>query len=227
MKASETEIAYLCAAASRYFKRAVNRADVVWTYSGVRPLFDDGASEAQDATRDYVLKLESGEGRAPLLNIIGGKITTYRRLAEDALATLAGFMPELGRHAGWTANAPLPGGDFPAEGAAALAEDLQRAYPFLDSRRARRLVRHYGTESRQILSERRSLAECGRDFGGDLTEAEVGYLIDNEFARCAADIVWRRTKSGLRMSAAQIDALDSWIAARFREPRTQEARARK
>jgi glycerol-3-phosphate dehydrogenase len=211
VRASEAEIDYLCAAASRYFKNAITRADVVWTYSGVRPLYEDGAMSAQEATRDYVLKLEAGSDQAPLLNIIGGKITTYRRLAEDALELLSGVFPVLKREGSWTASAPLPGGDFPPDGANALAEDLRREYPFLDSRRAHRLVRHYGTEARRLLGESRTEADLGRDFGGDLTQAEVTHLLRHEFARCAEDIVWRRTKSGLRMSAEEIGALEAWI----------------
>ncbi len=216
--ATEAEIDYLCEAASSYFKTRVTRDDVVWTYSGVRPLFDDGAGAAQKTTRDYVLKLDGGGAQAPLLSVFGGKITTYRCLAEDALSRLAVLLPALGRNAGWTAAAALPGGDFPADGAAALAAELQRNYPFLGERRARRLVRHYGTESRRILAGRRSLAECGLDFGGDLMEAEVLHLIEHEFVRSAADIVWRRTKSGLRMRAEEIAALDAWVATRLTSP---------
>ena len=213
-RASEAEIDYLCRAATSYFKRGVERADVVWTYSGVRPLYDDGATAAQEATRDYVLKLEAGEGLAPLLNIFGGKITTYRRLAEDALARLAPVLPGAGQGTGWTAHAALPGGDFPVQGAADLAAALRREYPFLDARRARRLVRHYGTEARLMLGGARSLADLGRAFGGDLTEAEVNHLMGREYARTAEDVVWRRTKSGLRMSAQEIAELDRWMTAR-------------
>ena len=173
----------------------------------MRPLYDDGASAAQDVTRDYVLKLEA-DGRAPLLNIIGGKITTYRRLAEQTLKLLAAAGPEFRRGAPWTANVPLPGGDFPVDGADALAEALRRDYPFLDARQARRLVRSYGTTARKWLGERRSASDCGRVFGGGLTEAEVVYLMEREFALTAADVVWRRTRLGLVMSADEIAALD-------------------
>ena len=211
VKATETEIEYLISGANSYFRRTLRREDVVWTYSGVRPLYDDGASAAQNATRDYVLTLDGGADQAPLLNIFGGKITTYRRLAEDALRTLTNVIPELSRHAGWTATAALPGGDFPTDGAAALVKTLMREYPDLDQRQAARLVRHYGTEGRAILSAGRT-----RSFGGDLTEAEVAHLMDKEYARCAEDVVWRRTKSGLRMSAEEIAALDGWMKARRR-----------
>ena len=211
VSATDTEIDYLCQGASRYFARPVTPGDVVWTYSGVRPLYDDGASSAQDSTRDYVLTMEGVHDEAPLLNVFGGKITTYRRLAEDALAKLWDALPGLKHNVGWTASAPLPGGDFPADGAPALIDALRRDYPFLDARRARRLVRHYGTESWRLLGANRSAADCGRDFGGDLTAAEVDYLVEQEFARSAEDVVWRRTKSGLRMSADEIAALHQWM----------------
>ena len=214
VRATAEEIAYLCAAASSYFTTSVVPADVVWTYSGVRALFNDGASAAQETTRDYVLAVDGGNGEAPLLSVFGGKITTYRCLAEDALGKLAALNPAIGRNAGWTARSTLPGGAFPPGGAAALSEELRRAYPFLDARRARRLVHHYGTATRAMLGARRTAAECGRDFGGDLTEAEVSYLMAHEFARTAADVAWRRTKSGLRMTQAQVAALDDWMAAR-------------
>ncbi len=211
--ASEEEIAYLCASASDYFKAPVRREDVTWSYSGVRPLYDDGAAAAQEATRDYVLKLEAEPGQAPLLSIFGGKITTYRCLAEDVLAKLAAILPEAGRHVGWTATQPLPGGNFPIDGAGNLAEALKRAHPFLTDAQAERFVRHYGTLSHRILGKAETATDLGRDFGGGLSAAEVDYLMQSEFARTAEDVVWRRTKSGLRMSAEEIAALDGWMRA--------------
>ncbi len=212
--ASEAEIEYLRAAANRYFRRTVRPEDVVWKYSGVRPLYDDGASAAKDATRDYVLTLEGGAGQPALLNVFGGKITTYRRLAEDALAKLSGVMPEAALRAGWTASAKLPGGDFPIDGAGALAAELRRRHAFLTEREARRYVRHYGTESWRILGDSRRREDLGRAFGGDLTEAEVDYLIEKEYARSAEDVIWRRTKSGLRMRPVEVAALGEWMTAR-------------
>ena len=211
VKATPQEIGYLCAAASSYFKTSISPADVVWTYSGVRPLYNDGCAKAQETTRDYVLTLDE-TGGAPLLSVFGGKITTYRCLAEDVLAKLASRFPGSGDKAGWTGMAPLPGGDFPRDGAAALADRILATYPFLDRRRARRLVRHYGTEALTMLGSAHSAADLGRAFGGDLTETEVLHLIRNEYARTAADVVWRRTKSGLRMTASEIEDLDRWIA---------------
>ncbi len=202
------EAEYLCRFASAYFKTPVTKADIVWTYSGVRPLYDDGAKSATAATRDYVLTLAEGPG-APLLNIFGGKITTYRKLAEAALAKLRPFFPGAG--ADWTAGVALPGGEFPVDGFDRLTESLHRAYPFLTAAWARRLVRAYGTEALDVLGEAREAADLGPDFGATLTGAEVRWQMDHEYARAAADVVWRRTRLGLRMTEAQIAALDDWM----------------
>ena len=213
-KATPEEIDYLCAAASEYFREPVTPSSVVWTYSGVRPLYDDGASKAQEATRDYVLTLDAPQGQAPLLSVFGGKITTYRCLAEDALDKLAQVFPNWERRKGWTAESALPGGDFAPGTAGDLIEALVRDYPFLTPREARRLVRHYGLEARDILGGAKDRAGLGQDFGGFLTEAEIVHLMEREFARDAEDVVWRRTKSGLHMSAQDIEALDRFIKAR-------------
>ncbi|WP_199259266.1 glycerol-3-phosphate dehydrogenase [Paracoccus binzhouensis] len=209
-RCSDAERDYLCAFASQYFARAVTPDQVVWTYSGVRPLYNDGAKSATAATRDYVLSLD-GAG-APLLNVFGGKITTYRRLAEGALAKLAPFFPQAG--GAWTARVPLPGGDFPVDGVEDLIAQLQASHPFLPLRQARRLVRTYGTEAFLLLDGAESMAALGRDFGAGLTEAEVNWLIRNEFARSAPDILWRRTKLGLHMDEAQCRELEAFVAAR-------------
>jgi glycerol-3-phosphate dehydrogenase len=208
--ASEEEIAYLCAAASEYFRAPVRPEDVVWTYSGVRPLYDDGASSAQEATRDYVLHLDAPDGAPALLSVYGGKITTYRRLAEAALAKLSGHLPASGAPA-WTATVPLPGGDFPIDGYAALVSETLRAHPFLPDALAARLVRAYGTRASRILAGATAMADLGRTFGADLTEAEVRYLMREEFASRADDVLWRRTKLGLSVSAAQAAALDAFM----------------
>lgn len=206
---SDAEIDYLCAAASEYFSEPVRRSDVVWTYSAVRPLYDDHASKAQEATRDYVLKGEGDAGHAPIVNAFGGKITTYRRLSEAMLEKIEGF---LGRRGGpWTADAPLPGGDFPQTGFDAEVGRLGASYPFLGERLARRLTRLYGTRARTLLGEAGSLADLGRDFGAELYEAEVVYLMRHEWARTAEDVLWRRTKRGLHFSAEQIAALDEFM----------------
>ncbi|MFN6952961.1 MAG: glycerol-3-phosphate dehydrogenase [Albidovulum sp.] len=204
---TDAEIDYLCAFASEYFARPVTRADVVWTYSGVRPLYDDGASSASAATRDYVLTLDA-EG-PPVLNVFGGKITTYRKLAEAAMAKLAPYLAF--SRGNWTAGAPLPGGDFPVEGVADLVDQLTARYPFLDGFTARRLVRCYGTEATDVLGEADRASDLGRGFGAGLTEAEVRWLMQKEYARTAEDVVWRRTKLGLRMTSEEIVALETWM----------------
>ncbi|ESX24360.1 MULTISPECIES: glycerol-3-phosphate dehydrogenase [unclassified Mesorhizobium] len=209
VKISDTEIDYLCAAASEYFAEAVTRPDIVWTYSAVRPLYDDGASKAQEATRDYVLKADGGEGKAPIVNAFGGKITTYRRLSESMLEKIEGFLGKRGKP--WTANAPLPGGDFPATGFDVQVAKLKSAYPFLDQRLARRLTRLYGTRAQVLLGLAKSNADLGRNFGADLYEAEVRYLSENEWALTAEDVLWRRTKRGLHLSREQASALDEFM----------------
>ncbi|PLP58579.1 glycerol-3-phosphate dehydrogenase [Mesorhizobium loti] len=206
---SEGEIDYLCSAASEYFSDPVTRADIVWTYSAVRPLFDDGASKAQEATRDYVLKAEGGEGVAPLVNAFGGKITTYRRLAESMLEKIEGFLGKRGEP--WTAKGTLPGGDFPATGYEAEVAKLTKAFPFLDARMAKRLVRLYGTRAHILLGLAKSKADLGQDFGADLYEAEVRYLAENEWAQTAEDILWRRTKRGLHFDREQTAQLEAFL----------------
>ena len=209
--ASEEEIEYLCAGASQYFRRPVRREDVVWTYAGVRPLVDDGSGKPEAATRGYRLDLtDPGEG-APLLSVFGGKITTYRHLAEEAVDLLAGRMPLL-EAPHWTAEAALPGGDFAMDGVTALQASLEADYPFLGPAWAHRLVRTYGTKARDILGSAACRADCGIDFGHDLTEAEVRYLIRQEWARTAEDVLWRRTKLGLRLSAGQARELAQFMA---------------
>jgi glycerol-3-phosphate dehydrogenase len=210
--ATSDEVAYLCAAASANFARPVTSEDVVWSWSGVRPLYDDGASEARAATRDYVLELDTAEGAAPLLSVFGGKITTYRRLAEAALSRLAPLLPSLAARAGWTATESLPGGDFAVDGRAAVAAALLERYPFLEAPEAARLVRLYGTRAFAVLGDARARADLGHAFGAGLTEREVDYLVAEEWARTAADIVWRRSKLGLRLTTEEIAALDGHLA---------------
>lgn len=209
--ATPAEIAYLCEAVSVYFRTAVAPDDVVWAFSGVRPLYDDGASEAKAATRDYVFEVDARAGAAPLLSIFGGKITTYRRLAEEALERLK---PHLRPHAGpWTASAALPGGDFPVDGLASLTADLMRLAPFLDAANARRLVRAYGAEAAVILGGARTGADLGEHFGAGLTAREVDHLTTHEWARTADDVLWRRSKLGLRVDEAGRTRLAAYMGA--------------
>ena len=194
---------YLCDFASRYFKRPVTRDQIVWTYSGVRPLYDDGASSATAATRDYTLALDQGGDGAPCLNIFGGKITTYRRLAEHALEKLAPFFPAASP--AWTAGVPLPGGDFAVDGVDRLAQELQERHAITPAH-ALRMVRAYGTDARTILD-----APQGRDFGATLSEAELRWMVRHEFACSGEDALWRRSKLGLRLDEAQAQAVDGWM----------------
>ena len=212
VKASAEEIEYLCASVSEYLAKPVRPEDVVWTYAGVRPLYDDGASEAKAATREYVLELDT-PGGAPLLSIYGGKITTYRRLAEEALERLAPYLRSTKAREGWTAKSPLPGGDLDVSAVAALTAELICGYPFLAPAHASRLAHAYGTRAAKLLGSAKSIADLGQSFGATLTESEVRYLMVSEWARTAEDIVWRRSKLGLRLSPAEIAAIDDWIVA--------------
>jgi glycerol-3-phosphate dehydrogenase len=205
---TDAERDYLLTFASQYFERPVTRADVVWSYSGVRPLYDDGAKSATAATRDYVIKVDD-TGGAPLLNVFGGKITTYRRLAETALEKIVRVFP--GTPGAWTAGAPLPGGDFPVTGVPRLIADLKATHPFLGDFWAGRLVRAYGTEAAQLMAGATDAQDLGEDFGATLTAREVSWLMEREFARTAQDVVWRRSKLGLRLTAEQIERLDDWM----------------
>ena len=205
------EIDYLCSVVNEYFRAALGAADVVWTFAGVRALYDDGAGKFQDIGREYVLTLDEHSGEAPLLNVYGGKITTYRRLAEDALGKLAHFFP---RSRAWTARSALPGGDFIYDGVDALIARTQRHWPFLAADHARRLVHAYGTRVDEVLKAVQSPADLGIRFGADLTEVEVRYLMAREWAQTADDVLWRRTKLGLRFTDAQRAALHRFMADR-------------
>ncbi|MCQ8780672.1 glycerol-3-phosphate dehydrogenase [Mangrovibrevibacter kandeliae] len=213
---SEAEVDYLLASASDYFARPVTRADIAWTYSGVRPLYDDGASKAQEATRDYVLKVEGGPGEPGLLNCFGGKITTYRVLAEEVLEQIGRAIGAKGK--GWTGTQPLPGGDYPVDGTDRIEAELSRRLPDLDARTVRRLVRAYGTDASRIAAS----GDLGHDLGHGLSEAEVGWLVRNEWARTADDILWRRTKLGLRFSREETARLEAHLA-QVREERRAAA----
>ena len=205
---SDEERDYLLNFASNYFAKPVTAEDVKWSYSGVRPLYDDGASSASAATRDYVLKLNT-EGGAPILNIFGGKITTYRKLAEHVMEKLEEAVTIPGKP--WTAGAAMPGGDFKVNEVEARIAKLSAAYPFLSDRWAKRLFRAYGTDAWEILSDATSEADLGDSFGATLTAREVDWVIANEYVQMAEDIIWRRSKLGLRMSEADVAALSKYI----------------
>ena len=205
------ETAYLCAAVSRWFATPVTPEQVVWRYSGVRPLYDDHAASASTVTRDYVLDLEAPAGGAPLLSVFGGKITTFRRLAEQALDRLAPFFPDAGP--AWTRGAVLPGGTLPPGGVAALAAHLGAAHPWLPAALASRLAGSYGSDAAAILRGAARLEDLGADFGGGLTAREVDWLVAEEWAREPTDILWRRTKLGLAIDAAGAERLRAHLAA--------------
>jgi len=198
------EIEYLCAMANQYFRRPLNARDVRWSYSGVRPLLDDRASSAQDVTRDYRVELSCTT--PPLLSIFGGKLTVYRRVAEEALAQLTKYVAPP-RAAPWTARAPLPGGDIPGARFADLLRRIKRRYPFLPAALRQRLCRTYGTRAERLLGDAQDLAALGEEVLPQLYAAEVQYLLNYEWAQTAEDILWRRTKLGLHMppdSAVQL-----------------------
>ncbi len=203
VKASDDEIAYLCDLSNEYFDQKITPEDVVSTYSGVRPLFEDQAKNASSVTRDYVLKFENQLG-AHFLSVIGGKITTYRKLAEDVLKTLQPAFPDLGPS--WTQHVPLPGGDVPDTDFASFKKQCDETYSWLDEPTLARLTRTYGTRIHRILSGSNSITDLGYHYGAGLYQKEVDYLIEQEFARTPEDIIQRRTKLGLHMSPDEISA---------------------
>ncbi|HEX2725219.1 MAG TPA: glycerol-3-phosphate dehydrogenase, partial [Beijerinckiaceae bacterium] len=209
---SADETAYLCNAASRFLAIPVRPEEVVWTYAGVRPLYDDASADPSTITRDYVFDMVAGDGRPPVLSVFGGKITTYRKLAEHALARLGPMLPT--NKGPWTSDAPLPGGDLPGGDCEAFATRLQKGPPWLPREQARRLARSYGTRVARLLEGATRLDDLGQDFGGGLTEREVAYLVEHEWARTAEDILWRRTKLGLTGDAALRARLEAYLAGR-------------
>ncbi len=202
---SPGEVTYLCDTVNRYFRRELSPADVRWTYAGIRPLNDDEQLDASKVTRDYKLELSGARGEAPLLSVFGGKITTYRKLAEAALQKLR---PLIGGSAdAWTDREPLPGGDFPRGDFETFLVGVRRRWPFLPPTLAQRLARAYGTRISVLLGSAKHMDDLGRDFGGGLTSAEIEYLQTHEWAHTADDVLWRRTKVGLHMTLEQREQL--------------------
>ena len=206
---SEEETDYLCKAASEYFVTEITKDDVVGSFSGIRPLFDDGKSEAKAATRDYVLKLDAEEKEAPLLSIYGGKITTYRKLAESVLDKVAPFLPDMDGE--WTEQSTFPGGNFSPNNFEDEVQEFRDRLPFLTQKLATRLFRTYGTCVYEMTRKIQDENDLGTPFGHDLHRFEVDYLIDHEWAQCAEDILWRRTKLGLFLTTDQTQTLDEYI----------------
>ncbi|GAA4008484.1 glycerol-3-phosphate dehydrogenase [Sphingomonas humi] len=209
--ASEAEIDYLIDAANGWFRRKLDRADVRHSFSGVRPLVAAANGKPEEASRGYRFDLSPHDLGAPLLTVLGGKLTSYRQLGEKALDLLASRLPGLGP--AWTAQASLPGGDFPVDGAAALADRLGADYPFLDRAEALRIVRAYGTDAWRWLGEARTRGDLGRDYGAGLSEAEVNWMRQQEWAMSADDILWRRSKLGLRLGPDAVRQLSGNLGA--------------
>ena len=206
---SPEETTYLCRAVSRYFAKPVTPSDVVWSYSGVRPLYDDGSASASEVTRDYVLDLQAPANEPPLLSIFGGKITTFRRLAEHALEKLGPHFP--GAKGAWTSSAPLPGGDIPDADFDRFVADRARALPWLPRPALHALARRHGTGIGRILDGTRSLSDLGQDFGSGLYAREVDHFVRHEWARTAEDILFRRTKLALHLDASSQQALAEYL----------------
>jgi glycerol-3-phosphate dehydrogenase len=207
---ADEEVAYLCEAVNAYFAKPVSPDDIVWSYAAVRALYDDGASKAQEATRDYVLRIDGAPDEVPILNVFGGKITTYRRLAEAACEKIGGLIGPRGRP--WTASSPLPGGDFAPEEFEIQVSGLRESFPFLTPEHADRLIRLYGTRAASVLGGAKTLEDLGARIGADLTEAELRYLVDEEWVATAEDVLWRRTKLGLRFLKAEVNDLERRLA---------------
>ncbi|QJB68461.1 glycerol-3-phosphate dehydrogenase [Parasphingorhabdus halotolerans] len=209
-KISDGEIDYLCDAASEYFTEPVTRDDVQWTYSGVRPLFDDHSRTAATVTRDYVFDYDNKAG-APVLSIFGGKITTYRVLALQAMKTLSNVLSI--DASDWTKDAPLPGGNFAVRDAEKLVEEYHNQWAFLEKATIRRLVRAYGTDAALILADSQTSADLGKYFGAGLYQAELEWLIRYEFVKTAEDALWRRSKLGLHMNNNEKSKVSDWFTA--------------
>ncbi|MGM0571088.1 glycerol-3-phosphate dehydrogenase [Marinobacter sp.] len=204
---SDEETRYLLDIVNHYFRHQLTPEDVVWSYSGVRPLMDDEEESAQKASRDYSFEVDAPGGKTPLLSVFGGKLTTFRKLAEAATDRLCQYFPEARGH--WTRDAVLPGGDFQSQ--PRLQEALCKHYPWLPGLLASRMVRSYGTDSYRLLADSTCLDDLGRHFLGTLYEREVSYLVNEEWAVSADDILWRRTKQGLYATPEQIDNLERWL----------------
>ncbi len=207
---SEAETAYLCETANRYFDRVITPADIAWSYAGIRPLYDDHAANASAVTRDYVLDFDRPDSGAPMLSIFGGKITTFRKLAEHALEHIAEVFPQA--KTAWTGGAVLPGGEIPGGDFARFVQDLTRRFPQMPGALLHRLARAYGTCAETILSGAQSPADLGEDFGGGLHAAEVDYLVAHEWARSAEDILYRRSKLGLHVPEGTAARLDTYLS---------------
>lgn len=207
-KISPEETKYLLDIVNSYFKRQLTESEVVWSYSGVRPLMDDEQGDAKKASRDYTFEVDNADGMAPLISVFGGKLTTYRKLAEAATNKLCQFFPQAGKP--WTKNGILPGGDF--ENHKTLEARLEEQYPWLPDSVCSRYVRTFGTKALHILGDAKSIQDLGYRFAGTLYEREVKYLVKHEWAISSEDILWRRTKQGLYATEEEVRELDLYLA---------------
>ncbi|HEX9672157.1 MAG TPA: glycerol-3-phosphate dehydrogenase [Burkholderiales bacterium] len=212
-EASVAEVEYLCRAANRYLRRAVSPAEVLWRYAGVRPLYDDGSASPSAVTRDYVLRLDTDQGAAPVLSVFGGKITTYRRLAEYAIEKFAPWFPGMGP--AWTADAPMPGATFPAGDVSRFLQRLEERHPQLPQPLLRALARRHGALAYDVLGNAAAAADLGAYFGAELYAREIDYLVEQEWAASAEDVLWRRTKAGLSLDAGQREAVARYLIQRL------------
>jgi glycerol-3-phosphate dehydrogenase len=203
--ASADEILYLCGVASRYFRTPVEPSKVVWNYAGVRPLADDGSGDAGEVTRDFVIEMEGRKNEPPLVSVLGGKLTTYRRLAEAVMEKLSKRFV-MGKS--WTAEEPLPGGDLAAGGVPGLIAEIMERHPYIAAPHARRLAFSYGTRAWKIVAESARLQDLGPRIFGNFYQAELDYLRREEWARSADDILWRRTKLGLVATPPEVAVLN-------------------
>jgi glycerol-3-phosphate dehydrogenase len=206
----DSEIDYLIAVINRYCKHTLARADIVQSFAGVRPLYDDNAANPSAVTRDYVFDIDGGEGRPPLLSVFGGKITTYRKLAEHALQRLRPHFPHM--TGDWTGSAHLPGGDLKGAGSFAdFIAELEKRFPWIGASLARHYARLYGGMAFDLLGGARSIADLGRHFGALLYEREISYLREAEWAQTAEDILERRTKHGLHLRPEEVAAVRTYL----------------
>jgi glycerol-3-phosphate dehydrogenase len=208
----DKEVSYLLNVYNAHFKKTLTKDDIVWTYSGVRPLCDDESDSPQAVTRDYTLDIHDENGKAPLLSVFGGKLTTYRKLAEHALDKLERYYPNIGPS--WTKECHLPGGDIGGD-RDDYAAKLRRRHGFLTESLARRLARTYGSNSDLVLDDAKSLSDLGEEFGHEFYEAELRYLVEHEWVRCAEDALWRRTKLGMWLNEEQQTRVAQWLVKQF------------
>jgi glycerol-3-phosphate dehydrogenase len=206
-EASDAEVEYLCRAVNRYLAKPVSASDVAWRYAGVRPLYDDGTDDPSSITRDYTLRVDDERGHAPVLSVFGGKITTFRRLAEHAMEKLAPYFPAM--KPSWTAKQQLPGSDFGATPRQQHRDAFFASQPKVDRETLRGIFRRHGSRAPEVAGD----GDLGEHFGAGLHEREVRYLVEREWAYSAEDILWRRTKCGLHLNASQRERVATVLGA--------------